>query len=220
MGALKPKILPLAICLGILATYLSLPTRNYYWDGIGFAQAIEETPKFAASLIHPNHLVYTAAGYLAYRLVHALGFHTRALVTLQMTNSLLSAAGAYLFFELLMSCLGSAYLSSVLTLAFSFAATWWKFSTDANSYVPSVLLLLVCFHLVLPGRSSRPALAGVAHTGAMLFHQLAVLFYPVVVVGLLQQTSLLSLRRRLFVVLQYSAIALLLTGTASLLSGR
>lgn len=213
MGALKPKILPLAICLGIFAVYLSLPTRNYYWDGIAFAQQIEDAPKLAPSLIHPNHLVYTPAGYLAYRLVHALGFHTRALVTLQITNSLLSAACAYLFFELLMSRLGSAYLSSVLTLAFSFAATWWKFSTDANGYVPSVLLLLLCFHLVLPGRSSRPALAAVAHTAAMLFHQLAVLFYPVVVVGLLQQNSLLS-RRRLFVVLQYSAIALLLTGTA------
>src|ERR1019366_1621976 len=123
MGAIKAKILPLAICLGIFAVYLSLPTRNYYWDGIPFALQIEDAQKLAPSLIHPNHIVYTAAGYLVYRLVHALGFHTRALATLQITNSLLSAACAYLFFELLMSHLGSAYLSSVLTLAFSFAAT-------------------------------------------------------------------------------------------------
>jgi hypothetical protein len=214
MGALKSKILPLAISLGILAVYLSLPTRNYYWDGISFAQQIEDAPKLAPSLLHPNHLVYTAAGYLAYRLAQALGSHARALVTLQVSNSLLSAASAYLFFEILLSCLGSAYIASTLTLAFSFAATWWKFTTDANSYVPSVLLLLLCFRLLLPGRSSKPALVAVVHTLAMLFHQLSVLFYPVAVVGLLQQTSELPPRRRLFAVLQYSALALLLTGTA------
>ena len=230
LDARELKILPWVTCLTTLVVYLSLPTRNYYWDGIAFSQQIEDASKLSRDLIHPNHLIYTAIGFLDYRLLHALGFRLRALTALRITNSVLSAASAYVLFEILMVCLSSAYLSCLLTLAFAFAATWWKFSTDANSYVLSVLFLLLCFRLVLPGRSSdqegigsgepgkgkscRPLLLAVAHTAAMLFHELAVLFYPAAVLGLLQQTSALSRRRRLFVILEYSASAFLITAAA------
>lgn len=215
MNVSRPTIFAAVISLGILAVYLSLPTRNYYWDGIGFAQAIEDSPRLSAALIHPNHLIYTAAGYLDYRLIGALGFrHARALTALRVTNSILSAAAAFLLFELLMSSFGSVYLSSALTVVFSFSATWWKFSTDANAYVPAVLLLLLSFRLLLPGRDSRPVAVGLAHTAAILLHQLAVLFYPVAVLGLLQQRPDLSLRRRLIAVAEYSAVAFSLTVAA------
>src|SRR5258708_36629526 len=149
MRALKLKSLPLTISLGILLVYLLLPTRNYYWDGISFAQAIEDAPGFSASLNHPNHLIYTAAGYLDYHLVHALGLPARSLTVLRVTNSILSAAAAYLFCDILLAVFaassGAQYWSPILTLALSFSATWWRFSTGANAYIPSVLRLLAAF---------------------------------------------------------------------------
>lgn len=219
MSAFKLKPLPLAISLGILLVYLLLPTRNYYWDGIGFAQAIEDAPGISPSLIHPNHLLYTASGYLDYRLVQALGIPARSLpvrslTVLRVTNSLLSAAAAYLFFEILLALFASQYASAILTFALAFSATWWRFSTDANAYVPSVLLLLAAFRALLPGRPARPFLLAVAHTGAMLFHELAVLFYPAAVVGLLLQTALVPLRQRLRAVIGYTSTAFLLTAGA------
>jgi len=51
------------------AIYLCFPTKNYYWDGIAFAQMIEDAPKLNASLVHPNHLIYNVVGYISYRAV-------------------------------------------------------------------------------------------------------------------------------------------------------
>lgn len=84
---IREKAAPWLLSLGVLLVYLSFPTRSYYWDGIDFALAIENSRGLSASLIHPH---YT---------------------------------------------LRSAHLSLVLTALFSFSATWWKYSTDADSYV-------------------------------------------------------------------------------------
>ncbi|HYY41383.1 MAG TPA: hypothetical protein VE775_01550, partial [Pyrinomonadaceae bacterium] len=70
--------------------YLSFPTRNYFWDGIDFAQTIEDTPCLCGPLIHPSHLAYNVLGYLAYRMAQGVGAHLRALSVLQLTNSVLS----------------------------------------------------------------------------------------------------------------------------------
>lgn len=213
-SAFKTQGLPLAICGVILAVYLALPTRSYYWDGVGFALAIEDSPHFHPGLFHPNHLFYTPFGYIEYQLLHALGLAPRALTVLQITNSLLSAAAALVFFRLLLASLNSFYLSAVLTLLFAFSATWWKFSTDANSYIPSVLFLLLCFHKLLSGRRSQSVTLGLLHAGAMLFHQLAIWFYPVALVGLWRQSDALGFRQRVGVAARYTAAAFLPTTAA------
>ncbi|MBI2816843.1 MAG: hypothetical protein HYX72_07870 [Acidobacteria bacterium] len=210
------KALPAIIVLGVLAIYLALPTQNYYWDGIGFAQNIEDASEISPSLIHPNHLIYTVAGYVEYRLVHALGSDARALTILRIANSILSAAAAYVMFEILIGCFGSTYIAAVLAVVFAFSATWWRFSTDANAYIPAVLFLLLAFRTLLPGRPSRPIVAALWHSFAMLVHQLSILFYPLAVAGLWQQTAGLSLRCRVTLLIQYSAITFLVTGSAYL----
>jgi hypothetical protein len=69
-----------------------------------------------------------------------------------------------------------------MALVFAFSATWWRFATDANAYVPSVFLLL-CAYLLMH-RPKTTVLAGFAHAGAMAFHELALLFLPVALVSL------------------------------------
>lgn len=75
-------------------------------------------------------------------------------------------------------------------------------------------LLLLSFYFLLPAHKARPLIVAFLHSISMLFHELAVFFYPVAVLGILLQTASLSLMRRVSFLLQYSLITFLLTFTA------
>ena len=207
------QIAPWLLLVAIALIYLAFPTRVYYWDGIVFAQTIEDAVSMSPSLVHPNHLIYNFAGYGFYKLLLALGFHLRALTALQILNCLLSAACAGMFLSILRHTFRSVYLCICLTLLFAFTATWWKFSTDANAYIPSVLFLLVSFYLILPDRKARPFLVGLTFFVAMAFHQLAVLMFPVLALGVYLQDGPLLIKRRLLNVVYFSAVAIVLIVT-------
>ena len=199
---------------GLLLLYASTLTRQYYWDGIDFAQAIEDAPGLSAALFHPNHLIYNLFGYIVYHAFLAAGAHVRALTALQLTNCALAALTVLLFFRILLTCFNSLYLSLCLALLCACSATWWRFATDADSYVVSVGLLLLCFRFLLPGRKPRPLSAALSHIAAILFHQLAVFFAPVVLLGLWQQTAGQPRRARLLVLVEYTITAGGLTAIA------
>lgn len=220
MKKVRVKESPLlwAMFAGVLLAYLLLLTKNYYWDGIFFAQTIEQAAGLDSSLLHPNHLLYDVPGYLLYRLARGLGLQVRAVVILQLINCFVSAGCAYLLFRILRDCFKSTYLSASLTVIFAFSQTWWKFSTDADSYILSVFFLLAAFYLTLPGRRPRPILTAIMHALSMLFHQLAIFFFPVIILGLLFQTRSEPTRRRAIILLQYTLTAFLITFPAFYLS--
>lgn len=203
------KFLP--VVAGVLLIYLLYPTKNFYWDGIYFSSIIEDAPALDVSLLHPNHLFYNVVGYLAYQAAHLFGWQIRAVYLLEFVSSLFSAASAIVFFFILKRLLKSNYLSFVLTLLFAFSATWWKFSTDADAYIPCVFFLLIAFYLLLPNQPPRPLLVALAHTAAMFLHELAVLFFFIAVLGIIFQTASLERRRRILLILQYGLTAFLLT---------
>src|SRR5436305_4313848 len=211
MIKIERKLWPALMLVGILALYLLLPTKNYFWDGVDFAQHIEDATKLDASLIHPNHLFYNAFGYLVYRTTHAFGMSLRAIEALQITNSILSVLAAYFFFLILKRTLRSNYLSYTLTLLFALSATWWKFSTDADSYIPSVFFIVLSFYFVLPDRKPRPIVVAILHSASMMFHQMAVFFFPVLVVGIYLQTREFQRKRRIIQVIEYGAAAFVIT---------
>ncbi|HUQ33064.1 MAG TPA: hypothetical protein VM095_13165 [Pyrinomonadaceae bacterium] len=204
---------PLVILMfaGILVAYLLLLTKNYYWDGIFFAQTIEDARGLDAQLLHPNHLIYNVVGYLFYRAAHALGLRPRAVEVLQILNCFLGVLSAYVFFRILLECFKSVYLCALLTLTFALSAVWWKFATDADSYIPSVLFLLLTFRLILPNRKPRPYLTAAMHALSMCFHQLAALFFPVILLGIILQTRSEPQKQRIARALQYSLTAFLIT---------
>lgn len=203
--------MPWIAFLFVLFVYLSFPTKNFYWDGIFFSQVIEDTPTLSASLLHPNHLFYNVFGYLAFQAAQIVGLQTRAVYVLQFVSSVFGAGCAVVVFIILRRATRSIYLCFALTLLFAFSATWWKFSTDADSYVPSVFFLLVGFYLLLPGKTARPFLVALAHSLAMFFHELAVLFFPAIVLGIILQTTLLERQKRIIAVLKYGFAAFFLT---------
>ncbi len=191
----------------VLAIYLLVPVKDYFFDGIEFAQTNEDSRGLNLFLFHPNHLLYTATGYAMYRAAHALGIPVRALTLEVLFNTLVSALTAALMFQVLLAISQSAYLSTVLALAFAFSATWWRYSPNADAYIPAVFFLLLSCFLLLPDRRSRPLALAITHACAMLFHQLAVMFYPVAVAGLLLQHPDLPLETRVRNAMKYTVVA-------------
>lgn len=208
----RTKLAPWLISFIVLLIYLSFLTKNYYWDGVSFAQTIEDAPGLNRSLFHPSHLIYNGVGYLFYKAIQMVA-PIRAIAALQIVNCAASALCVFVLFHILRSALQSIYLCSCLTLLFAFSATWWKFSTDADAYVVSVLFILVTFYLVLPSRQPKPLLTAAAFSASMLFHQLAVLFLPVAVLGVFLQTESLPWKRRILTILEFGAAAFIVTGS-------
>ena len=214
----RSLITAVLLVIATAAIYLAFPTRAYYWDGIAFAQAIEDASSLNASLVHPNHLIYNFAGYLFYKLLHVFSADIRAVTALQILNSLLGALCAGVLFAILMNTLRSLYFSFWLTLLFAFSATWWKFATDANAYIPSVLFLLISFYLVLPNRRPRPLLTAFTFFAGMAFHQLAVFMLPALALGIYLQDGPPTLTRRALNAVYFSlAATVLIVATYALL---
>lgn len=194
-----------------LVVYLSLPTRIYYGDGIGFADDIESAHSDPSLLFQANHLLYDSVGYAVWTVVHVIYPHARALNVLQIIDSFFGAASAALLCRILFDLFESPYVAVWLSFGFAFSATWWKFSTDADSYTASTFFLIVSLLLLLPSRKSKPTTLALSHTAAMLLHQLALLFFPACLIGLWYQTRDYRLKKRLAILGQYAILASFMT---------
>src|SRR5678815_1002633 len=146
-----------------------------------------------------------------YRLLLSIGLNLRAVAALQILNSLFSVGCAYVLFLVLKSTLRCHYLCYALTLMFAFSATWWKFSTDADAYVPSVLFLLLSFYLTLPNSKPKPLLVSFVYALSLCFHQIAIVFFPCLVLALFLQGNGLSRQVRTINALVFSVATTLIT---------
>ncbi|PWT90719.1 MAG: hypothetical protein C5B55_09285 [Blastocatellia bacterium] len=200
-----------AVCAAIFIIYVLFPTKNYYYDGITFAQTIEDATSLNTSLIHPNHLIYELVGYFFYHLLRLINTNIRAVTALQILNSILAACAVYFFIRISLRSFGRLYIGLCLGLFLAFSSTWWKFATDADAYIPSVLFLLISFYLILPGRELRPFLVAVMFSIAMCFHELAIMFGPVAVLGLYFQTQERTRGEQLSVLCRFALLGLALT---------
>jgi hypothetical protein len=174
--------------VAVFVIYAILPTRNYYWDGVSFAQDIEQagrfgSPTFWLNIIHPNHLFYNGVGYIVWTAMHTVGLQTRAITVLQAMNMVLAAVCVAILQRTLLRITQSVYLSTTLAALFAFSAIFWRFATDADAYIPSVLLLVASFFVLCNSSKPRPLRVGILHVGAMLIHQLAIFFFPAAALG-------------------------------------
>ena len=184
-----------ALALFLLLVYTALPTRNHYWDGIGFALNIEGVEQdesghyFSGEVLgpvyyNPNHLMYNAIGRGLYLPLKSIAPGIRALDVLVLWSNLSSVAASCILFHLLLRVTARYMVSIWLTLLFAFSATWWKFSTDANAYVPGTAALMICALLVAQRKRPSVLLIGLFHALAMLIHQIAICFYPAMLVAI------------------------------------
>ncbi len=203
-----------AVSLAAIAflVYSVLPTKNYYWDGVSFAQNIEQagtigSASFWTSLVHPNHLLYDMLGYFSWKAVTSLGIGLRAIAVLQGLSMLAGAASVGFVYSILLKITKSSYLALSLALCFGFSAVFWKFSTDADAYIVSLLFLILAFRSICSDAGSRAVVIAILHALAMLFHQLAVFFFPAAAIAMYLKGG----RRALF---QYCGVVAVLTAPA------
>ena len=197
------------IFAGVLFIYLLLPTKNYYWDGIGVSNAIEHSE--TQPLLHQNHLLYGPLGFVAWRTTQGVLPGVRALDLLQVINSFFGAAAVAVFYHVLLRTFGSSYVAACLSLALAFSATWWKFSTDVDSYIPSIFFVLLALLLVSPGKKTHPVILGCVQACAMLLHQLAAFSVPVLILALWWKEPNQTSRQKIVAILQYSITAAVIT---------
>jgi hypothetical protein len=68
------------------------------------------------------------------------------------------------------------------------AATFWRFSTDADAYILPTVLLVWTYLLLVPQRVPAPVRVGLIHAAGTLPHQISALFYPVALFCLWRQS--------------------------------
>ena len=207
-----------ALAVSLLLVYVSMPTRNHYWDGIGFALNIEGVEQdesghyFSGDVLgpvyyNPNHLMYNAIGRGIYLSLKSVAPAIRALDVLVMWSILSSVAASCMLFHLLLRVTARYMVSIWLTLLFAFSATWWKFSTDANAYVPGTAALMICALLVARRKGPSVLLIGLFHALAMLIHQIAICFYPAMLVAIWAHRAWPNRTARTRAVLVYTAVS-------------
>ncbi|MGI8962523.1 MAG: hypothetical protein ACR2IV_22750 [Bryobacteraceae bacterium] len=177
---------PYLLLIAIAILYSAFLTRTYYWDGVLFSLQIEGVHRGYLPppvLLHPNHLIYSALGYLLYSAALVCGLGLRALTLLQIFNAVISVVAGFVVFVVARRITNSSSIALSCWLLFAFGATWWKFSTDADSYIPSVLFLVLTILFVLES-PSRIIPAALCHIVAMLFHELAVFTYVPVIAAI------------------------------------
>lgn len=170
---------PVVIGGSLALIYAMTLTANYFWDGITFAYCIEKVTigkGGADRLLHQNHLLYNAVGYVLYRGTRAAGLSARALTVLQLANVAFGSIAIALYFQIAERMMRNRYAAALSSIALGLSAVWWKLSTDADAYMLAVLLILVCLKNLL-GPTPRWYIAGLALAGAMLIHELASLFF-------------------------------------------
>lgn len=191
------RVIAVSLFVVMILLYAFFPTRTYYWDGVLFSLNIEgvhrgELP--VGALFHPNHLLYSALGYVFYGVFVACGLSIRAITALQIVNISLAAITAWMLFRFARHLTRSMFVAAFCAVLFAFGATWWKFSTDADAYVITVLFLLLTIQLVAR-EHLRLLLAAVCHITAMLFHELAVFAYVPVIFAIIFDSRRTAVKR-------------------------
>lgn len=177
----------LLLAAGLVLVYVCFLTQSHYWDGVLFSLYVEKVFQGSLAtgyLLHPNHLVYTASGYLGYAILQSLQIPIRAITVFQVINVSASVASAYILFSLSKRLFHSSLLVFSSTLLFASGATWWRFSTDADGYILSVLLLLSAVAILLSQEQPSIFWAAADFMAAMLFHELAVLGYVPIILAI------------------------------------
>ena len=145
-----------ALAALVLTLYAAFPTRNYYWDGVSFALAIESPDPLSGLFLHPNHLIYNGIGYVLWSRLRAFGFDLRALVVLQTLSIIAAVLSVWVLHRLLLRITNSAYVATSLAALFAFSSTWWKFATDADAYILGTLALIVAAYLTYASIRTAP----------------------------------------------------------------
>ena len=182
-----PCVAPLALVLAPLLLYLSTLTQVHTFDALSYVTSVERKPW--TELFHPHHLAYGPLGALALAFSRAIGYTGSAALPMQLLNATAGALGVGLFFAIARHTTGRADGAFASALLLGGAYAYWYYAIEVEVYTVATLFLLLCLWLV-SRQIAHPSLRGMlllglAHGGAVLFHQTNLLFCAPVLIALL-----------------------------------
>ncbi len=207
---IQERQLPTAWLLffGTLAVYLLTRTHLNTFDAVAYANQIglaSETGKLRP-LFHPHHLLFNALGFGVWRLARTLGYGGGPLIINQTLNAVLGAWGVSLFYATLRRLQPSGPTPLLIALGLAGSFGWWICATDGRVNMPSSVLMLAAFGILIRLRTrpsaGQAALAGLFAGLAVLFHESAGLFGIVSAAGI---CAAVSGRKRMVLLAAYGA---------------
>lgn len=178
---LTPRRRDAACLAGLFAAsatlYLSFQSKVYVFEGLARALPIELGHWRTA--VHGNYLAYGLVGGAFHRLLQACGLSPLAVVSLQTLDAFLGAAGLCVFY-VIQRVLGAGRPAAAAWAAvLGLTQGYWMWSSEAENYVFSALLLQLLFLALaarLAGRRVPAALIGALHALAVTGHLVNIVF--------------------------------------------
>lgn len=175
-----------AIAVAFSVFYLQWLSKAYVFEGLIRALPIE-THRFQ-HLFPGNYLLYGVIGLGFHGLLQTLGFNHLAVTSLQMMDCLLGAAGLFVYFMILRQLRADLFSSICWTVILGVSLGYWLWSTEAEDYIFSTLLLMINFYFLLTylrRNQPDPVILGVLHGLAIFGHFVNIVFGTVILAVLI-----------------------------------
>jgi hypothetical protein len=171
-GSIKqfPYVVPFLLSLALLVLYLHSRTAIHSFDALSYTQDLEN--KTPLELYHPHHLLYGPAGRAAQALAEGLGYQGRADRPAQALNALAGALGVLLIWATGYRLRADSWKALPPALGVALAYAYWAYAAEVEVYtLAAACLALLLYLLQAPPPQLNPWLIGLAHAGAVMFHQ-------------------------------------------------
>ncbi len=153
-------------------------------DSIEYIYKIENNK----DLFHPHHLLYFATAKLWLNLFTSIGFRGENDHIVASLNSIAGISVLCLMYLILRKRFKlSRSISSLAILPPAFSFGFWFYSDCVEVYIIPLLFLALSLYLLSSNRLTTKmfVLIGVTHGLAVLFHQVHILFFPVVLTAII-----------------------------------
>lgn len=179
-------VVPVAVFVGVLILYILTLTGVHTFDAYSYAAAVQTKPW--RETFHPHHLLYGPLGAATYQLAQLIGYRGAALLPLQLINALAGASGVTIWVMTLRWRTGRTDLALLGGGLLATAYAWWYYAVEVEVYTLAALFLIVGSARLLrllddPLWRRGWLWLGLAHSGAILFHQTNVLWALPVLLG-------------------------------------
>lgn len=208
---------PLAVFALFYVFFLFLLAQNFSGphDSIEYLNGILGK----GPLANQHHLLYHYAAYCWYHFWHYLLPGVRAYYVVEAFSAFWGSAGLaviYLFFRNRFGFSGLRASLSVLVVAFTYG--FWFYSINIEVYTPPLFFIFSCLYLLSQKSISQKEwyLIFLFHSLAILFHQINILFLPVIAIRLWQLRKQTPWFAWMF---RYAVIGVLLVGSTYFVAG-
>ena len=177
----SPRRVAAGIFGGVLLLYLLTLTKTLGMshDSISYIQEIDVN----SAPFHPHHLLYHVVAFFWLSLVRFLGVTAGSELIVEALNAIFGASTLAVYFLILRERAGwDALSATVASLLPGFSFGVWFYSVSVEVYIIPLFFLVLTLYLMADGRETRGKwlAVGMAHGCAIIFHQINVLFFPVV----------------------------------------